>query len=175
MLALIACAAPGDAPRRLALRSPAAQRLTGSWSVRLALDAGAARAMPAAPPALARGTLILTADQLGHVATVRLPGATHGGVYEIDVAGLGFVPDVEEPVPVAVARVVPGRAGGSPDGTRVTPDSVFIVLSPAAERLAIYLAGEMRGDSITGRWRAESFSAGGRAGTFAMHRQGAGP
>lgn len=167
-----ACAAPREAGRQSLLETPAARRLVGTWQLQLIRDGVHVEPGAVGEVRKAEGTVTFLTDRVGRVSATELPGATHSGVYDLDLSPLGFMPDTPGPVPAAVARVGPGGAasdGAGPSG-RTTADSVFIVLSPGAGRLYVMFAGTMRGDSIGGRWRAESFSAGGAAGDFVMRR-----
>jgi len=156
--AVVVAVACGRAERNFAGDSAAAQRLEGSWVLRLRVER--LRLEPLRPNAEAAGTVS------GHVVLVVnhwLDGASSGsavsnyGSYDIDFEKIGFDPRVPGQPPRAEAILRKS-------------DSVDVILEPeAAER--VHLRGAWASDSLVGRWELEADRAGGdAAGSFVMNK-----
>jgi hypothetical protein len=152
-------AGPGAATPR---STAAAQQLSGTWDVLLLLDPHSTMRPPAV--ASVAGTVALIVDHRGLHDTDALRDVTHVGVYDVDFGAFGWGTDDRSTPATALARV----AALEVHGTHV--DSVHVELSPGSAVLMVRLSGTLRGDSVSGRWEAEAFRAGGGSGRFVMRR-----
>ncbi len=152
-------AGPGAATPR---NTAATQQLTGTWDALLQLDPHSTMRPPAVGSVA--GTLALIVGHRGLPDTDALRAVTHVGVYDVDFGAFGWGTDDRSTPATALARV----AALEVQGTQV--DSVHVVLSPGSPVLMVRLSGTLRGDSMSGRWEAEAFRAGGGSGRFVMRR-----
>ena len=144
----------------VAVDTPDARRLDGSWTIelhadRLRLEPVAAKIAQALT---VRGEIALVSNHwLGGGGDS--PRPSQYGTYDIDFSALGFDPRHGGELPRATARIVDG-------------DSVALVLEPDDAHESVNLRGAARADSIVGRWSVEPVRAGAdAAGTFSMTRR----
>ena len=144
----------------VALDTPDARRLDGSW--RIELHADRLRLEPVAGKVAqaltVRGEIALVSNHwLG--ADGDGPRPSQYGTYDIDFSPLGFDPRHGGELPRVTARTVDG-------------DSVALVLEPGDAHESVDMRGVVRADSIVGRWSLEPVRAGAdAAGTFSMTRR----
>ena len=157
--AAIVCACGGSKEKSSTPETPRAQRLAGSWMLRLRV--ARLRFEPVdtagATSREVTGSVALVANHWLDRGSMQ-PGLTHYGSYDIDFGRLGFDPRVSGQPP----RVEAGMSG---------PDSVDIVFEPdARERLR--LRGAWGRDSIAGHWLLDADRTGADAeGSFVMLRR----
>ena len=144
----------------VAVDSPDARRLDGSWTIELHADR--LRLEPVAGKAAqtltVRGEIALVSNHwLGGDGDG--PRPSQYGTYDIDFSALGFDPRHGGELPRATARTVDG-------------DSAGLVLEPDDAHESVYLKGVVHADSIVGRWSVEPVRAGAdAAGSFRMTRR----
>lgn len=141
----------------------AASRLTGTWDIRLELEPHTS--VRAQRDTVASGTIALLVDHRGLLDSDELRGISNVGVYDLETEKFGWGRDDPTHPSTAMARTLPMTAARGPH------DSVDVILSPGSATLSVRMAGILEGDSIRGRWTAESFRTGGGAGRFIMRRR----
>lgn len=159
MTAAALVAGCGDGARNSAADSPAAQRIEGSWVVRLRLERLRFEQVAGSDGGRreVRGTIALVANHWLDDRAVNTALSNYGS-YDLDFRRLGFDPRLAGQAPRVEAEVR-GR------------DSVEIVFEPEG-RERIRLRGAWASDSIVGVWALEADRTGGdAAGSFAMTRQ----
>ena len=155
--ATISCNEGHDAG--MAVDTPDARRLDGSWTITLHVDR-----LRLEPVAGKMGEARTARGEIALVPNHWLPGGddlprpTHYGTYAIDFTALGFDPRHIGQFPRATAQLH-------------DRDSVELVLEPDDAHESVHLWGAWRADSVVGRWSLEPVRAGGdAAGTFIMAR-----
>ena len=152
LLAATACTSPGG--RDTAWRDDA-QRLAGSWNVRL--DAASGSRVAGVSPIVVAGSMTLA---LNRAVDRQVPGLglpTNYGTYEIDFRPLGFVPSGGR-VPALFAGVTPG-------------DTLEIDFESDRFAFTMRMRGALRPDTVRGTWFAMESRNSLAAGTFVMTRR----
>ena len=146
-----------------------AERLAGTWDLMLQLERPMSLSTDSRRlPLSVRGTVVLLEVRTGQLTFEQMKGATHAGVYEIDLGAMGLPALDAGTIPgVAARRVTNGAEAPGGRGH----DSVFMVINPESPRHVLRLTGTFEGDSVSGVWVAESFFGGG--GRFALRRHAA--
>ena len=163
MLAItLACGGESAPPDRV-VNETLAGRLAGIWDVTLRLERPLSLSTDSRSlPRTVAGTMAILEGHSGQHSFEQMNGATHVGVYDVDLGALGFPSMDADIIPAVAAHVVaePPASGH---------DSVHMLMNPETPHHFLRLTGTVSGDSIHGAWIAESFLGGG--GTFVMLRR----
>ena len=149
---MLAACHPDMAAWRNELANPAVARLGGAWAIELRADSAA---YGRAAPGHTSGTLSLALNRDRALNSAGRPPLAFGA-YDIPLSDL-TVSTGDDPSTPAVW--VERRS-----------DSLVITLAPEA-KWPIRLAGAWNGDSIVGRWHAESEPGPAGNGNFALRRR----
>jgi hypothetical protein len=165
LLAVLGCS--NGSAHTPALDESVAARLTGTWDLTFTLERPLSLSTDARTlPRSVSGTAALLEVGSDPMSFDQMRGATHMGVFRVDLAAMGFPGRESGVIPDVAARVV---ATPQSTSTAAARDSVYLILDPETPRYSIRLAGTFDANSASGVWIAESFLGGG--GSFVMRRR----